>query len=52
MTDEELLRMLENSDEDYGLSSGIDLGEGDSGDEDIDLEQTHPVMQTNITEQQ
>lgn len=34
ITDEELLRMLENSDDDFGLSSGTDLGEGDSGDDD------------------
>lgn len=30
MTNEELLSMLENSDDDFGLSSGTDLGEGDS----------------------
>jgi len=30
ITDEELLSMLENSDDDFGLSSGTDLGEGDS----------------------
>lgn len=28
---EELLHMLKNSDDDFGLSSGTDLGEGDSG---------------------
>lgn len=35
MTDEELLRMLDDSDEDFGLSSSSDW-EGDSGDDDID----------------
>lgn len=52
MTDEELLSMLENSEDDFGLSSGADLGEGDSGDDDVDPESTHQVVQTNITEQQ
>lgn len=51
VTDEELLRMLENSDDDFGLSSGTDLGEGDSGNDDVDPEWTLPIMQTNITEQ-
>ena len=44
-TDEELLRMLENSDDDFGLSSGTDLGEGDSGDDDVDLEWSLPLVQ-------
>lgn len=38
MTDEELLNILENSDEDFDFSSESDLGEGDSADEDCDLE--------------
>lgn len=45
MTDEELLRMLENSDDDFGLSSGTDLGEGDSGDDDVDPEWSLPIVQ-------
>lgn len=49
MTDEELLRMLENSDDNFGLSSGTDLGEGDSGDDDADPEWALPVEQTNTT---
>lgn len=50
MTGEELLRMLENSD-DFGLSSGTDLGEGDSGDDDADPEWSLPIVQTNNTVQ-
>lgn len=38
LTDEELLNILENSDEDFNFSSESDLGEGDSADEDCDLE--------------
>lgn len=38
LTDEELLNILENSDEDFDLSLESDLGEGDSADEDCDLE--------------
>lgn len=34
LTDEELLNVLENSDEDFDFSSESDLGEGDSADED------------------
>ncbi|XP_025404973.1 piggyBac transposable element-derived protein 4-like [Sipha flava] len=45
MTDEELLLMLENSDDDFGLSSGTDLGEGDSGDDDADPEWKLPIVQ-------
>lgn len=45
ITDEELLRMLENSDDDFGLSSGTDLGEGDSGDDDADPEWSLPIVQ-------
>jgi len=45
VTDEELLRMLENSDDDFGLSSGTDLGEGDSGDDDADPEWSLPKVQ-------
>lgn len=45
MTDEELLRMLENSDDDFGLSSDTDLGEGDSGDDDADPEWSLPIVQ-------
>lgn len=52
MTDEELLSMLENSDDDFGLSSGTDLGEGDSGDDDVDPEWTLPIMQNNTAEQE
>jgi len=49
MTDEELLRLLENSDDNFGLSSGTDLGEGDSGDDDFDPEWSLPILQTNNT---
>lgn len=49
MTDEELLSMLEKSDDDFGLSSGTDLGEGNSGDDDP--EWSHPILQTNNTVQ-
>lgn len=52
MTDEELLSMLENSDDDFGLSSGTDLGEGDSSDDDFDLKWTLLVVQTNTLEQE
>lgn len=52
MIDEELLRLLENSDDDFGLSSGTDLGEGDSGDDDFDPEWSLPILQTNNTVQQ
>lgn len=45
LTDEELLRMLENSDDEFGLSSGTDLGEGDSGDDDADPEWSLPTVQ-------
>lgn len=31
------------SDDDFGLSSGTDLGEGDSGDNDADLEWSLPI---------
>lgn len=37
-TNEELLNILENLDEDFNFSSESDLGEGDSADEDCDLE--------------
>lgn len=50
MSEEELLRVLENSDDDFGLSSDTDLGEGDSGD-DADPEWSLPIVQTNNTEQ-
>lgn len=50
MTDEELLSMLENSDDDFG--SGTDLGEGDSSDDDVDPEWTLPIMQNNTAEQE
>ncbi|KAL4126783.1 hypothetical protein QTP88_010992 [Uroleucon formosanum] len=52
MTNEELLSMLENSDDDFGLSSSTDLEEGDSGDDDVDPESIHPIMHINITEQE
>jgi hypothetical protein len=45
MTDEELLLMLENSDDDFSLSSVTDLGEGDSGDDDADPEWKLPIVQ-------
>jgi len=45
VTDEELLRMLENSNDDFGLSSGTDLGEGDSGDDDADPEWSPPIVE-------
>jgi len=38
LTDEELINILENSDEDFDCSSESDLGEGDSADEDCDPE--------------
>lgn len=46
MTDEELLSMLENSDDDFGLSSGTNLGEGDSSDDDADPEWSLPIIQS------
>jgi len=47
VTDEELLRMLENSDDDFGLSSSTDFGEGDSGDDGANPEWSLPIVQTN-----
>ena len=49
LTDEELLNLLENSDEDFDFSSESDLGEGDSADEDCDLEcNENPSAQNEI----
>lgn len=49
LTDEELLNLLENSDEDFDLSLESDLGEGDSADEDCDLEcNKNPSAQNEI----
>lgn len=38
MTDEKLINLLENSDQDFDCSSESDLGEGDSADEHCDPE--------------
>lgn len=50
LTDEELLNILENSDEDFNFSSESDLGEGDSADEDCDLEcNENPSVENEIS---